>query len=89
MCFFTLNVIRNWMTKIGMDDPSITFHSFRHTWKRRARASDVKEEIHDVLSGHASTTISRKYGEGLDVSDLARNMALISFPTMPKVKVGS
>lgn len=78
-----------WMTKIGMDDPSITFHSFRHTWKRRARASDVKEEIHDVLSGHASTTISRKYGEGLDVSDLARNMALISFPTMPKVKVGS
>ena len=77
------------MTKIGMDDPSITFHSFRHTWKRRARASDVKEEIHDVLSGHASTTISRKYGEGLDVSDLAKNMALIEFPTMPKVKVAT
>lgn len=77
-----------WMTKIGMTDPSVTFHSFRHTWKRRARASPVKEEIHDVLSGHASTTISRKYGEGLDVSDLAKNMALIEFPTMPKVKVG-
>lgn len=78
-----------WMTKIGMDDPSITFHSFRHTWKRRARASDVKEEIHDVLSGHSPAKVSRKYGEGLDVSDLARNMALIEFPMMPKVKVGS
>ena len=77
-----------WMTKVGMTDPALTFHSFRHAWKRRARASEVKEEIHDVLSGHASTTVSRKYGEGLDISDLAANMALIVFPKMPKVKVG-
>lgn len=78
----------------GFADPSLVFHSFRHSWKRRARASPVKEEVHDVLSGHKSSTsteefrVSRKYGEGVDVAPLAAAMAEITFPAFPRVKAG-
>jgi integrase len=73
---------------LRMDDPELTFHNFRHAWKRRTRASAVKEEVHDVLSGHASVTVSRKYGDGLDIHDLAKAMAQIDFPMFPAVACG-
>jgi site-specific recombinase XerD len=38
-----------YMDKIGLTDKSISHHSWRHTWKRHARISSVKEEIHDIL----------------------------------------
>ncbi|WP_374452790.1 DUF6538 domain-containing protein [Phenylobacterium sp.] len=73
----------NWCDKNGFPDPTITYHSWRHTWKRRARQSPVKEEMHDVLSGHKGTTVSRGYGEGADIEPLARDMAMIAFPEFP------
>jgi integrase len=73
-----------WMDKHGLSDPAISHHSWRHTWKRRARASSVKEEMHDVISGHKGlASVSRTYGEGADIEDLARDMALIEFPAFP------
>jgi integrase len=72
-----------WMDYAGLSDPTITYHSWRHTWKRHARASDVKEEIHDVLSGHAAIAVSRKYGEGASTDVLGREMDKISFPDFP------
>jgi integrase len=75
-----------WMDKHGLSDPAITHHSWRHTWKRRARASSVKEEMHDVISGHKGlASVSRTYGEGADIEDLARDMALIEFPAFPQL----
>jgi len=71
-----------WTTSIGLTDPEITFHSFRHTWKRRARQSEVKEELHDVLSGHKGATVGRSYGEGADIQPLATAMGLIRFPEL-------
>ena len=74
------------MDKLGLTDPAITHHSWRHTWKRRARASTVKEEMHDVISGHKGlANVSRTYGEGADIEDLARAMALIEFPAFPQL----
>ena len=70
----------NWSTKNGFGDAQTTFHSWRHTWKRAARASAVKEEMHDVISGHKGQTVSRGYGAGADIEPLARDMALIEFP---------
>lgn len=71
----------NWSTKNGFGDAETTFHSWRHTWKRAARRSPVKEEMHDVISGHKGQTVSRGYGAGADIEPLARDMALIEFPT--------
>jgi len=74
-----------WMDKHGMPDPTITHHSWRHTWKRRARATQaVKTEMHDVISGHAPNNVGGTYGQGADIEDLARDMALIEFPMFPK-----
>jgi integrase len=72
-----------WMDDAGLNDPAITYHSWRHTWKRHARASDVKEEIHDVLSGHAAIAVSRKYGEGAPIDVLGDQMQRITFPVFP------
>jgi hypothetical protein len=38
------------------------FHELRHTWVEAARVSPIKKEIHDIISGHAATTVSDKYG---------------------------
>lgn len=73
----------NWCDAHGLTDPGIVYHSWRHAWKRYARASVVKEEIHDVISGHKGTSIGRRYGAGVDVEPLAREMALITFPEFP------
>jgi integrase len=37
-------------------------HELRHTWKEAARASPIKKEIHDIITGHAPGTIADKYG---------------------------
>jgi integrase len=59
----------------GIDDPSLTFHSFRHSWKRAARESTVKEEIHDLLSGHSEgNSVARGYGRGVDLATLKKAM---------------
>jgi integrase len=73
----------HWSSKNGFSDPTITFHSWRHTWKRRARQSPVKEEMHDVISGHKGQAVSRGYGEGADIWPLADEMARIEFPMFP------
>jgi hypothetical protein len=76
-----------WMDKHSLSDPALAHHSWRHTWKRRARASAVKEEMHDVISGHKGlSSVSRTYGEGADIEDLARDMALIEFPAFPEIQ---
>lgn len=62
----------------GIDDPALTFHSFRHSFKTAASKSPVKEEIHDRLTGHiGGNAIARKYGDNLDLATLKANMDLI------------
>jgi integrase len=77
----------HWMDKHGLTDRAITHHSWRHTWKRRAReTADLKKEMHDLLTGHAGT-VSDKYGRGADIGPLARDMAKIVFPEFPAIPV--
>lgn len=59
----------------GIDDPALTFHSFRHSFKRAARESPVKEEIHDLITGHSKgNTVARSYGRGVDLAVLKEAM---------------
>ncbi|WIY68090.1 site-specific integrase [Aquidulcibacter paucihalophilus] len=65
----------------GIDDPSLTFHSFRHSFKRAARQSPVKEEVHDLLTGHQQgNSVARAYGAGVDLVTLKTAMDQIKIP---------
>lgn len=77
----------NWCNAHGLADPGLVYHSWRHTWKRRARQSPVKREMHDVISGHAGVAVADDYGKGADIDALAREMALITFPKFPSLPV--
>lgn len=71
------------MDDIGLPDPRISHHSWRHTWKQAARVSPVDEELHDIISGHAPATVGRSYGPGAPIDILAVEMAKIVFPAFP------
>lgn len=67
----------------GIDDPSKTFHSFRHGWKRAARQSGVKEEVHDLISGHAGGNgVARSYGRGADLKTLKEAVDALNLPSI-------
>ena len=70
----------------GIDAPSKTFHSFRHSFKRAARSSSAKEEHHDLITGHADGNgIARGYGRGVDLAILKAAVDQIEFPGFPKL----
>jgi integrase len=51
---------------VGITDKRVVFHSHRHGFKAACRAAGIEEAIHDNLTGHASASIGRSYGAGLD-----------------------
>jgi integrase len=72
-----------WLDEIGITDKALTLHSTRHSFKTWARAAGITEEVSDALSGHAATSVARRYGlMPLDV--LAEAMNRIKCPvTLP------
>lgn len=61
----------------GIADPLLTFHSFRHTFKRAARET-VDRDIHDILTGHTDGSVSAGYGRGVSLSVLHAAMEKIA-----------
>lgn len=71
---------------IGITDPRIVFHSFRHTFKTLCRAAGISEEVHDALTGHVSATVSRKYGE-MPIEPLVKAIHSIKLPVaLPRIE---
>lgn len=69
------------LLRVGLDDPNLVFHSFRHTFKDACRAAGIAEEVHDRLTGHAGAGgIGRRYGEGVPLKVLAEAVQKISYP---------
>jgi len=70
-----------YLHKVGIKTDKLTFHSFRHTFKNFARASNIPEDQHDAMTGHASAEVARRYGsaEGYPVGALAESMARLVF----------
>jgi integrase len=64
---------------IGITDPLLVFHSFRHTFKDACRDAGLSEEKSDALTGHASGSVGRSYGSGHSVVSLAKAMPKIKF----------
>lgn len=57
----------------GIADPMVSFHSFRHTFKRAARET-VDRDIHDILTGHTDGSVSAGYGRGVSLPVLKSAM---------------
>ena len=51
-----------WLGKLGMHDPSLTFHSFRHTFTAELRRLRCNPSILKELLGHAQTDVTSGYG---------------------------
>ncbi|WFU02282.1 site-specific integrase [Rhizobium sp. CB3171] len=70
---------------IGIKDPSIVFHSFRHTFKRLARDAELSEELHDALTGHVGVGgVGRSYGAGFGLRALHDAITKIEAPKAVK-----
>jgi hypothetical protein len=66
----------------GITDQEKVFYSFRHTMKRECRRRPMKEEIADLLAGHAPATIGRKYGAGAALPTLKEAVDMIDYETV-------
>lgn len=70
---------------VGISDPRVVFHSFRHTFITMCREAGLSEEIHDALTGHVSGTVSRRYGE-MPIRPLVTAVHAIRLPvTLPTI----
>lgn len=45
-----------------IQNKKITFHSLRHSFKDTCRALNLKEDVHDAITGHANGSEARRYG---------------------------
>ena len=59
------------LSSIGLDSPSLSFHSFRHTYNRALRGLQ-SDETKNRLMGHAPATIGEVYGGGIDETEAAK-----------------
>ncbi|EMD84627.1 DUF6538 domain-containing protein [Pacificimonas flava] len=64
---------------LGITDSEKDFHSFRHDMKRAARGTGMKEEIADLLAGHAPDSVGRKYGAGAELTVLKEAVNMIDY----------
>ncbi|KTW15616.1 hypothetical protein NS258_05070 [Sphingomonas sanguinis] len=55
-------------------DARLVFHSFRHGFKDLALEANVLERIVDQICGHAATTVGGKYGQGVRLTILNREL---------------
>lgn len=74
------NFTRGVLKSIGLDDKSKVFHSFRHHFKDRCRDAEMREAVHDALTGHSNGSSGANYGNGVPLAVLKRNIDKLSFP---------
>jgi integrase len=46
------------------DDPTLTLHSLRHTYKDLSRDASVSKEVQDFITGHSQGDVASSYGQG-------------------------
>jgi integrase len=70
---------------LGITDPHVGMHAFRHGYADGLRAAGVEPELRNTLLGHAQGHVGARYGEGWTVHALAAAVAKVSYPGMPQV----
>ncbi|MCI4643891.1 MAG: site-specific integrase [Hyphomonadaceae bacterium] len=71
---------------IGLNDPLLVAHSFRHGFKTALRNAMVPEGVEYFLTGHTISSASHKYGKAPKVEVLAEHLGKIDFGISPSVK---
>lgn len=51
-----------WLDKVGLNNPGLCFHSFRHTFKLWGRSAGVDIPLINALQGHHNAGVSFAYG---------------------------
>ena len=65
-------------TRLGFDE-TLTFHSFRHTFKDACRDAAIERDVHDALTGHSDSSVSASYGSGFSLKRLHKAIESISY----------
>lgn len=52
------------MDRVGLPDPKLTFHSFRHGFSDALRNAEVPRYTIDKITGHSDGSVSSHYGKG-------------------------
>lgn len=68
------------LDKVGLDDPGLVFHSFRHTMVDALRNSGATKFVVDRIIGHCDPTAAGGYGEGVTLSVLWDEMQQVDLP---------
>ncbi len=61
--------------KVGLTDPALVFHSFRHGMEDAFRNALVPQYVIDRIIGHADGAVSSKYGQGVSLEVAYRAVA--------------
>lgn len=67
---------------MGIKAGTQPLHGFRHLIKTAARRLGVAEDVHDMITGHAGTSVGRGYG-GIGVDTADKVIQRIDRPTLP------
>lgn len=70
----------DYLDSLGMPEPALCFHSFRHGFKAAADAADVHPEYRRALLGHVAGDAGERYGGAHAVPVLTREISKISLP---------
>lgn len=75
------------MDSIGLFDPSLVFHSFRHGFRDACRDADIPEETSHALGGWAAINQGQRYGNRGAVPNLHRALKKIGYGDFSLSKV--
>lgn len=67
------------LDKVGLDDPALTFHSFRHGMADILRDAEIPLYEIDRILGHDSGTMNAQYGKGSSIGVLSASMQRATF----------
>lgn len=69
---------RKWARRtVGIIDPRLTAHSWRHRIEDQLRDAGAPEDIRDALTGHASKSMGGRYGRGHSLATKAEWLAKV------------
>lgn len=68
------------LSKVGLDDPQLVFHSFRHTMIDAFRNSGTSKFVVDRILGHQDQSAAGQYGIGVSHQVAWEAMAAIKMP---------
>lgn len=74
------------MDKVGLKDPQLVFHSWRHGVEDALRDAGCQPYTIDRIIGHADATMGGKYGKGVSIGVLAAAVNSMKLPVrLPQI----